>query len=192
MQKYEPTKWRTDLVIFIRNDPMFFKDGNSFLEQLNCKFSNRRTSKSDRPMCTLVEYVPLRDLKVPPINANMNRNYTKLLTEVNMFSDKPEDLTEFWTFCHHSLKTYPYVDSVVVAFSGYSYFKSAGFDFLIRSDMDVFLTPLFATWLPYNCDDFYAGNGGYSTSFNAKRLGRIAKDLGISNAGVFNLGSLMH
>ena len=191
MQKHEPLKWRTDLVIFTQNDSDFFKNGTSFFDELNCKFSNRRTSKSDKPMCTLVEYLPLRKFQVPKETENrlnLNPNYKHLLTKVNIFSDQAEDIADFWALSVKNLKTYQYVDSVVVAFSGSSYFKSAGFDFLIRSDMDVFLTPLFATWLPYNCDDFYAGNGGYSTAFNKKRLKRITEDLGITNAQIPNLG----
>ncbi len=42
-----------------------------------------------------------------------------------------------------------------MAFDGWNYFKLAGYHFLIRSDMDVFLTPLFDRWLPRNYNDFY-------------------------------------
>ena len=76
-----------------------------------------------------------------------------------------------------------------MAFEGYQYFKQAGFDFLIRSDMDVFLTPLFASWLPRHCNDFYVGRGGFSTDFNNNRLNRIADDLNLKYAGKRNLGS---
>ncbi|MEI6431891.1 MAG: hypothetical protein WCP07_06895, partial [bacterium] len=83
-----------------------------------------------------------------------------------------------------------YTDSILMAFDGYEYFKSAGFDFLIRSDMDVFLTPLFSKWLPKSCNDFVVGGGAYSENFNRKRLKRIALDLGMEHAGADNrLGS---
>jgi hypothetical protein len=56
--------------------------------------------------------------------------------------------------------------------------------------MDVFLTPLFSTWLPKNCNDFYTGGGGYSHTFNDKRLSRTAKEqLHIEYAFVRNIGS---
>jgi hypothetical protein len=55
--------------------------------------------------------------------------------------------------------------------------------------MDVFLTPLFGTWLPKNCNDFYAGGGGYSTDFNDKRLSRVAKELNLEYAHSKNIGS---
>ena len=187
MQKYEPLKWRTDIVISIQKDMSFFNKTN-FLYELNCTFTNIRKSKTDEPMCTLLDYVPVRLRQVPTIKTKLN--YTRLLTEVNIFSDREEDFDEFWALSVNNLKTYGNVDSVTVAFTGYSYFKSAGFDFLVRSDMDVFLTPLFATWLPYNCDDFYAGNGAFSTEFNNKRLHRIAKELGMSDAKINSLGNL--
>ena len=56
MQKHEPTKWRTDLILFIDNNQTYFNDTNLFFNRLNCTFSNRRKSKNDPPMCTLIEY----------------------------------------------------------------------------------------------------------------------------------------
>ena len=67
--------------------------------------------------------------------------------------------------------------------------KSSGYDYLIRSDMDVFMTPLFSKWLPKHCNDFVVGGGAYSDNFNAKRLKRIASDLNFQHAGKRNLGS---
>jgi hypothetical protein len=62
----EPKKWRTDLVVFIENNKTFFESKESmFLEELNCKYSNRRVSKSDKPMCTLIDYRALANRKFP-------------------------------------------------------------------------------------------------------------------------------
>lgn len=55
--------------------------------------------------------------------------------------------------------------------------------------MDVFLTPLFSTWLPRHCNDFTVGGGAYSTHFNDKRLRRVANGLGLKYNGEANLGS---
>jgi hypothetical protein len=60
---------------------------------------------------------------------------------------------------------------------------------LVRSDMDVFLTPLFATWLPRHCNDFNVGRGAFSHDFNEKRLSRAARRIGLEYAHVRNLGS---
>ena len=51
------------------------------------------------------------------------------------------------------------------------------------------MTPLYAKWLPYNCNDFYVGGGGYSDTFNMKRLNRISSNLKLNYANVGNLGS---
>jgi hypothetical protein len=71
MQKYEPTKWRTDLVIFLERDRKLFAQENFFFNKLNCSFKNVRSSQSDEPMCTLIEFVPLqlRNLTVQKIDA---------------------------------------------------------------------------------------------------------------------------
>jgi hypothetical protein len=55
--------------------------------------------------------------------------------------------------------------------------------------MDVFLTPLFSNWLPRFCNDFYVGGGGYSTTFNKKRLSRVAKDLNLEYAFAPSIGA---
>ena len=87
------------------------------------------------------------------------------------------------------MKDYNYLDSILMAFDGYNYFRSAGFDYLIRSDMDVFLTPLFGTWLPRHCNDFNVGRGGFSSGFNNNRLKRVAANLELEYAEIWNLGS---
>ena len=192
MQKTEPAKWRTDIIIFIENDPNWFKE-NPFLQELNCKFDNKRTSKADKPMCTLIHYVSLKKRNVgafvPIDHKQVKAEYNKLLSDVNIFDDSTKNLQPFYSKAKNALEDYGYVDSILMAFDGYKYFKSAGYDFLIRSDMDVFLTPLFSKWLPDNCNDFYVGGGAYSDDFNRKRLSRIAEDLGLEHAGESNLGS---
>lgn len=55
--------------------------------------------------------------------------------------------------------------------------------------MDVFLTPLFAKWLPRNCNTFIAGRGAFSTDFNEKRLSRAAARINLKYAFERNLGS---
>ena len=88
-----------------------------------------------------------------------------------------------------NLVHYGYLNSILMAFEGYHYFKRAKYDFLVRSDMDVFLTPMFAQWLPVHCNDFVVGGGGFSTEFNTKRLKRIAESIELKSSGIWNLGS---
>ena len=193
MIKYEPPKWRTDLVVFIENDPVKFNSSDFFLNQLNCSFNNKRTSPNDKPMCTLINYIPIRKREFS-LDKNFSSlesddKYKYLLNNINIYQKDQKHFDPFYDFLKVSLKTYNYADSILMSFDGYEYFKSAGFDFLIRSDMDVFLTPLFALWLPKRCNDFYVGGGGYSNTFNNNRLRRIANDIGLAHAGVRNLGS---
>ncbi|CAF0802523.1 unnamed protein product [Brachionus calyciflorus] len=192
MQKYEPTKWRTDLIVFIKNDQKLFNDSQLFFNQLNCSFLHKRQSPLDHPMCTLIDYTPLKDRNLPTNNLNFKNNkelYDFVLKKINIFDDLDQNLNIFYNFLKKRLSTYGYVDSILMGFDGYDYLKKSGYDYLIRSDMDVFLTPLFAKWLPRNCNDFYVGRGGYSSEFNTNRLGRIAANLGFEFASSTNLGS---
>lgn len=178
------SRWRTDLVVFVLNERKYFNQSDFFFNDLNCSFSNRRISNlgilylstidvfetfncwliQDLPMCTLVEYVPLRLRK---FNSSMDPDdksfkYNFFLNELDIFNDKDEaSMAIFYSFLQEKISNYGYVDSILMAFDGYSYLSKAGYHFLIRSDMDVFLTPLFAKWLPRQCNDFYVGRGGY-------------------------------
>lgn len=44
MQKHEPVKWRTDLIVFIFKDENYFNKSDFFFNEMNCSFSNRRNS----------------------------------------------------------------------------------------------------------------------------------------------------
>ena len=57
MIKYEPTEWRTDLILFIEFDKNVFENDQFFLNHLNCSFTNIRKSPMDKPLCTLIHYV---------------------------------------------------------------------------------------------------------------------------------------
>ena len=200
MQKYEPTKWRTDLIVFIDYDKKVFEDKKFFLNRLNCSFAYKRSSDKDLPMCTLIEY---KSLKLRALITDQSESYKKyktlskkeqyelFLKDLDFFNATNDDvdLAPFYWFLKDNLKSYGYLDSILMAFDGYNYFRKAGFNFLIRSDMDVFLTPLFAKWLPRHCNDFYVGRGGFSTDFNNNRLRRIANGLNLKYAGIWNLGS---
>ena len=198
MQKNEPNLWRTDLIVFIENS-------FDLLNELNCTYENKRKSDQDQPMCTLFKYTSVikRNLtqinnplfakeniyKEIDVNKNIYEKYEYLLNNVEIFNDDESNLLPFLTVLQQNLDNYGYLDSILIAFEGYSYLKSSGYDYLIRSDMDVFMTPLFSKWLPKHCNDFVVGGGAYSDNFNAKRLKRIASDLNFQHAGKRNLGS---
>lgn len=117
-------------------------------------------------MCTLIEYTPLRLRKLnsssPITFVDKREKYEYLLNKLDIFDDNENDaFSIFYSFLQEKISNYGYVDSILMAFDGYSYLKNAGYHYLVRSDMDVFLTPLFSKWLPRNCSDFYVGRGGY-------------------------------
>ena len=115
--------------------------------------------------------------------------YEYILNNIDIFDDDLENLGEFYSMMKKNLVNYGYLNSILMGFEGYAYFKRAKYDFLIRSDMDVFLTPLFGQWVPRHCNDFVVGGGGFSSDFNNKRLKRIAEFLNLKYAGYWNLGS---
>jgi hypothetical protein len=194
MQQFEPSKWRTDLILFMdMNATNDFANPGFFINQLNCTTRNIRTNPLQKPMCTLIHYKALgqRSLTVtfnPEFLADAGF-LSRLLNDVDIFNPSELDRFMFLNYLKTQLATYNYVDSILMAYEGYEYFKSAGFDLLIRSDIDVFVTPGLATWLPVHCNDFYVGGGGYGETFNRRRLFRIATHLGLKFAHRDNLGS---
>jgi hypothetical protein len=198
MTNYEPAQWRTDLIVFIENDNEYFKNLNFFLNQLKCSFKNKRTSRLEKPMCTLIDYIPMNKRKLKQLNneifkfengENKLLKYFYLLEKVDIYSNNESNLLPFYTLLQTKLSKYGYLDSILMAFDGYDYFKSADYDFLVRADMDVFLTPFFGLWIPKYCNDFIVGGGAYSENFNRKRLKKIAHTLNLGYIGADNLGS---
>lgn len=132
MIKYEPAKWRTDLIVFVENGVNVETNSSRlFLEQLNCRFENRRHSAEDKPMCTLINYVPLtkRTFNTTNNSSNTSRQfhneddkYQYLLNEVDIFKTGENSSLEFDTFyklMKQSLSKYGYLDSILIAFEGY-------------------------------------------------------------------------
>ena len=192
MQKYEPKMWRTDLIVFL-DYTLHEKNNIKTFHELNCLPSNIRLSKNDLPMCTILDYVQIQDRVIPFYNQTFFQSQTAeeiyhyLFKEFDIFDDNPKNLWKFYGKLKE-LNDYNYADSILMAFDGYKYFHT-NFDFLMRTDMDVFLTPFFAKWLPLNCNDFITGSGGYSHDFNMKRIRKSSQLLGLKFGEIRNLGS---
>ena len=192
MQKYEPSLWRTDIVIFM-DHKLYLSTQRTMFQELNCSLTNIRKTRKNEPMCTILDYVSIKERTIPILNetflkSELNEDaYRELFRKINIFDDTPQNLWKFYIKLKE-LNHYNYVDSILIAFDGYKYFQK-NFDFLMRSDMDVFLTPFFAKWLPLNCFDFITGMGGYSHDFNMKRLRKAGKLMGLKFKEVRNLGS---
>lgn len=125
MIKFEPPKWRTDLIVFVEHDKTRFNgSGSFFMEQMNCTFENKRKSAEDKPMCTLINYVALkkRTFDTPSHGfANDDEKYQYLLKDVDIFkTDNPNEFDTFYKLLKASLSNYGYLDSILMAFEGYS------------------------------------------------------------------------
>jgi hypothetical protein len=135
MQKYEPKKWRTDLIVFVDRNVQFNKS-DFFLHQLNCSFSSRRVNAKAKPMCILVEYRAVRDRNIVVGGAMNVKEQDKLFefffNDVNVYEISSGDNELFLKYLKANLNSYGYLDSILMAFEGYEYFKSAGYDYLIR------------------------------------------------------------
>jgi hypothetical protein len=78
------------------------------------------------------------------------------------------------------------VDSINIIAECYPSFSM--YDYILRTDMDVFLTKNFGRFVPYK-DMLLVGRGGYSHPFASARLRRIAKNMNWLYANLTNIGS---
>ncbi|KAF0705782.1 Aste57867_6939 [Aphanomyces stellatus] len=139
MQNSEPSRWRTDIVIFTNGDV-------PDLAEMDCKADHARTSRDQPNRCVVVS------------------KYTRLMTP------------DF---------QYAFGDSINVVAQDAAAVRI--YDWILRTDIDTFLTPAFATWKP---ERMTVGKGGYSFSdTNAARLARIIGDMGLHDSHLNNIGS---
>lgn len=90
-------------------------------------------------------------------------------------------------FYDEELRTYEYIDSINIVIEGYNVFHM--YDYVLRTDIDIFLTKYFAFYLPISDMTVLVGQGAYSTLFNNNRLRRIANDMNWEYANMTNIGS---
>jgi hypothetical protein len=80
-----------------------------------------------------------------------------------------------------------YLDSILMVAEYKDY---SGYDMLIKTDMDTFVTPHFANWTLPAGKIIAVGRGGYSHSNADRRLSHIMKDsFGLIDSGAKNIGS---
>ena len=166
VMKYEPSSWRTDLVIY--SDKYV-----SNLEQLGCLYNQIRKNREEPPRCRVFPYRRIHSRS----GQNTNHSEEHLFQQFDSLRS---------TLLVRHLRNYEYLDSINIIAECYPSF--AMYDYILRTDMDVFLTMNFAHFVPVN-DALLIGRGGYSHTFNMIRLGRIARDMHWSYANLSNLGS---
>ena len=164
MMKFELPFWRTDLVIYSNNY-------TTNLQNLGCVFNRIRINREELPECRVFPY------------RSLSKRGTAPPVESELFQRIDEQRS---TSLSKNLRSYAYADSINIM-SEY-YLSFAMYDFVLRTDTDVFLTKNFGRYVPYN-DTLLTGVGGYSTEFSTARLKRIARDMNWSNANIVNIGS---
>ncbi|CAF3342728.1 unnamed protein product [Rotaria sp. Silwood1] len=187
----EPSTWRTDLVIFTYNFSSEFR-------RLGC-VHRLRQNKEEPSMCRLFLYVPIQ-FRTKNITDNdfqhafddakrvieSYKDINDSFIGVPLVNDKETFDAKRSESLYENLRTYGYIDSINSIYEGYWTFKT--YDFILRTDIDVFIYRHFATYIPSNCT-FITGGGGYSTDFNRRKLKRIANDMGFVHVDITNMGS---
>jgi hypothetical protein len=166
MMKDESSLWKTYLIIYTGNY-------TSNLQQLACLYQRIRINRHERPQCRVFPYerILLRDAQYVHnidhhVYQQFDRERSRLLTT--------------------HLRHHPYLDSVNIIAECYPSFSM--YDYILRTDIDVFVTKYFARFVPYN-DLLLVGQGDYATNFSTARLRRIAKDMNWLSANMTNIGS---
>ena len=163
MMTNESSLWRTDLIVYISEYTSIFKN-------LGCIYDQIRINPEEKPTCRVFPYIRIKD------RTSEHKSSSKY-----QIIDKQRSQT---TYQH--LRNYGYIDSINTVFEYNASFSM--YDFILRTDMDCFLTQNFALYVPYN-NSILVGRGGYSTEFNNKRLERIAHDMNWKYADKNSLGS---
>jgi hypothetical protein len=174
MINYESYQWRTDLIIFTEQ--------YSFsLIQLGCVVNQIRRNNDEQPRCRVFIYLRLSSRDINPLTKQpkiLIHNSMKDFFHINI----PRSI-----LLYDHIRTYPYIDSVNIIAEGYPIYSY--YDFILKTDLDVFLTKQFASYIPYSSKTLFVGGGGYSTEFNTRRLGRVARDMGWKYQNLTNIGS---
>lgn len=122
MQRYEPTLWRTDLLVFVeRHNSPEYLHYEQFLNRFGCRFDNIRRARTDPPMCTLVAYEPFKARKFPTHDEYItnDQKYKQLFEEVNVFApNSSREFDRLYKMMKTEIEGYNYIDSILIAFEG--------------------------------------------------------------------------
>lgn len=174
MMKDESNDWRTDLVIFTGKL-------TSSLEQLGCLLHKIRLNSSDPSTCRVFLYVRLADRQ---INSFTKQQFVFLDSNTREYFHVDQQRSKI---LYQQLEKYGYIDSVNIIAEGYPIFQP--YNFILKTDIDVFITRPFAKFVPIEENSLLFGRGGYSTDFNTNRLRRVAENLGWKYQNMTNIGS---
>ncbi|CAF0832434.1 unnamed protein product [Rotaria sp. Silwood1] len=174
MMKYESKNWRTDLIIYTG-------EYSSSFQQLGCILNQRRLNNTEPPQCRVFLYLRLSKREISSLTQQQT-----ILT--NQGKKELFDIdSQRSILLYKQIKSYEYIDSVNIIAESYPTYKY--YDFILKTDVDVFITTQFAKYVPLTNITLLVGRGGYSTKFNTRRLGRIARDMNWKYQNMTNVGS---
>lgn len=163
MMVNESSLWRTDLLVYTTEYEEIFK-------KLDCVYDQIRLNADEKPKCRIFPYIRIKHRQLTHKSLSkyqtIDQSYSKLLYE--------------------NLKNYGYIDSINTVYEYNSAYSM--YNYILRTDLDCFLTENFAYYIPYD-HSLLVGHGGYSTTFNNKRLNRIADNMNWKYANRSSLGS---
>ncbi|CAF0809552.1 unnamed protein product [Adineta ricciae] len=187
----QPPTWRTDFVIFTYNFSAEFRS-------LGC-VNRIRQNKQEPSVCRLFLYIPIQ-FRTPNLTSNnfehafaaakslakaYNESVEQMVTIPVVNDSKTFDVKRS-QLLYNVLRTYGYIDSINTIYEGYHTFSM--YDFVLRTDIDVFIYRHFGKYIPENCT-LLTGGGGYGTDFNRRKLARISRDMGFAFSGMSGMGS---
>ena len=172
--QYESKHWRTDLLIYTGAFSASF-------EKLDCLLNQIRLNRTEPPRCRVFLYLRVSDRHLAPFT----QRQTSLIDQTRPYLFQIDSQRSISLYNH--MRTYGYIDSVNIIAESYPTY--AQYDFILKTDIDVFLTKPFSAYLPRTSASLLVGLGGYSTQFNTRRLGRIAHDMGWKYQEMPNIGS---
>ncbi|CAF4646708.1 unnamed protein product [Rotaria sp. Silwood1] len=141
-----------------QTDILIYSLPSSLLDELGCYEYNNKASKNN---CFRINYNSLWD-KI--------KNNNKLLRLIQIYVPK---------WCRH-------LDSLGILLENSDFLNQ--YDYILRTDLDVFLTPHFAHYIPFDCS-FQIGLGGYSLDYTLNKLSRIAQTLNLLDVNLTHIGS---
>ncbi|UJR27828.1 hypothetical protein I4U23_009096 [Adineta vaga] len=174
MMIYESNDWRTDFIIYT-------EEYSTSFQQLGCVLNQIRMNFTEPPQCRVFLYLRISNRAINLITKGQTRYIDS--SQKDLFEIDIQRSTKLYRY----LQKYGYIDSVNIIAEGYPTFKY--YDFILKTDIDVFITKQLSKYVPITNNTFLVGLGGYSTEFNTRRLGRIARDMKWNYQNLTNIGS---
>ena len=175
MMEDESPYWRTDLIIYTGNY-------SSSLQQLGCILNQKRTNEYESPKCRVILYLRMSNRVI----SNISKTQQNVLINSSLQPFFQINLNRSLEIVKH-IARYEYIDSVNIIAEAYPTYEI--YDFILKTDIDVFITKQFAQYIPNIPESILVGLGGYSAPFNNYRLSRIARDMEWKYKNMTNIGS---